>query len=78
MSNKLKPTDWQTQAAIFTELGFVLERQKGSHLCYVKDGVRRPVIIPKYPEVGLDIIKRNMKTAGVTRREYLAILKRLK
>ena len=78
MSNKLKPTDWRTQVAIFEKSGFVLEREKSSHLCYVKEGIARPVIIPKYNEIGINIIMANMRTASMNRKEYMKILNRLK
>ncbi len=40
----------------------------------IKPGVLRPVIIPKYDSVGLDIIKNNMRTAGLSRADYLKFL----
>ncbi|GJL77630.1 MAG: hypothetical protein NPINA01_06190 [Nitrospinaceae bacterium] len=43
----------------------------------VKDGVSRPVMIPKYPNVGVDIIKANMRTAGMSRDEYFKLLNTL-
>ena len=49
----------------------------GDHVCMVKPGVPRPVIIPKYDEVGLDIIKSNMKTAGMSRARFFALLGRV-
>jgi predicted RNA binding protein YcfA (HicA-like mRNA interferase family) len=70
---KLVPTDWQTQVAIFEADGFKITRQKGSHLALTKDGVARPVIIPKYKEVGVDIIQGNMRTAGMSRKRYFQL-----
>ena len=75
MSDKLKPTNWQTQEAIFEKFGFVFERKRGSHRVYTKEGIARPVIIPKYNEVGIDIIRSNMRTAGMSRKEYIKLLK---
>ena len=57
---RLTPTDWRTQVKIFELDGFVIDRVKGDHICMEKPGVVRPVIIPKYSEVGRDIIKANM------------------
>ena len=39
-----------------------------------KPGVARPVVIPKYPEVGRVIILSNMRTAGMSRAWYLQLL----
>lgn len=71
---RLAPTDWKTQLAVFEADGFRQERQTSSHIVMSKPGVLRPVIIPKYPSIGLDIIKRNMRTAGMSRDRYFALL----
>jgi hypothetical protein len=34
------------------------------------------VIVPEYDEVGLDIIKANMRTAGMSRERFLELLRR--
>lgn len=73
---RLTPTDWQTQVKIFEADGFTFEREKGSHLVFSKPGVARPVIIPKYKEIGLDIIKSNMRSAGMSRKRYFELLNR--
>jgi hypothetical protein len=39
-----------------------------------KPGVFRPVIVPKYKEVGRDIIKNNMRTAGMSTKRYFQLL----
>ena len=41
---------------------------------YVKDGVIRPVIIHAYNEIAVEIIKSNMKSAGMSREEYFKYL----
>ena len=74
---RLVPTSWKVLKAVFEADNFTLERQTGSHLVYSKAGILRPVIIPKYDEVGLDIIKRNMRTAGMSRERYFELLKKV-
>jgi hypothetical protein len=41
----------------------------------VKPGVFRPIVIPTYDEVPVSIIKNNLKTAGISRDEFFALLK---
>jgi predicted RNA binding protein YcfA (HicA-like mRNA interferase family) len=53
---RLTPIHWKTLECIFLKAGFKLERQTDNHRVYVKEGINRPVIIPKYKEVGRDII----------------------
>jgi predicted RNA binding protein YcfA (HicA-like mRNA interferase family) len=50
-------------------------RQSRSHLVYDHPKARRPVIIPKYEEVPVTVIRTNMRTVGMTREEYFKLLK---
>jgi predicted RNA binding protein YcfA (HicA-like mRNA interferase family) len=36
---------------VFELAGFKLARIEGDHFVYTKPGVRRPIVIPDYPEV---------------------------
>ena len=73
---KLAPTDWATLVRVFEADGFVQERTKGSHICLSKPGIARPIVIPRYAEVGLDIIQNNMRTARMSRERYFELLAR--
>lgn len=72
---KLSPTDWQTQVRIFEKYGGVFVRQHGSHLIYDHPKARRPIVIPKYDEVPVTVIRANMRTVGMTRHEYFELLR---
>lgn len=72
--HKINPTDWQTQVKVFEKLGCVFVRQKGDHLIYDHPNARRPVVIPKYKEVPVTVIKTNMRTVGIRREDYLQAL----
>lgn len=71
---RLTPVNWKVLECVFQKAGFVFERQSGSHRCYVKAGVLRPVVIPTYAEIDTEIIKSNMRTAGLSREEYFKFL----
>ena len=75
---KLAPVDWRTLVRVFELDGFKQERTKGSHICLVKEGVKRAVVIPTYPELGLDIITSNMRTAGMSRERYFELLDKVR
>ena len=72
---KFTPIDWRTLERIFLAAGFRFARQEGSHRCYVKPGIPRPVVIPTYVEIPVAIIRNNLKTAGISRDEYFRLLK---
>jgi predicted RNA binding protein YcfA (HicA-like mRNA interferase family) len=71
---RLTPTNWKTLKCVFEKAGFTQDREEASHISMVRAGTLRPVIIPKYPEIGLDIIKNNMRTAGMSRKDYFKYL----
>ncbi|MCE5248879.1 type II toxin-antitoxin system HicA family toxin [bacterium] len=71
---RLKPENWKVLECIFLKLGFIMERKRGSHRTYVKNGVARPVIIPQYSDVDIEIIKSNMRTANLSRELYFQLL----
>jgi predicted RNA binding protein YcfA (HicA-like mRNA interferase family) len=71
---RITPVHWKVLECIFVKAGFVFQRQEGSHRCYVRENTLRPVTIPTYKEIDLDIIKSNMRTAGMSNKEYLKFL----
>lgn len=71
---RITPQSWQTLECVFLKDGFVFEREESSHRVYNKPGCVRPVIIPKYHEVDIDIIKSNMRTAKMSRERYFQLL----
>jgi predicted RNA binding protein YcfA (HicA-like mRNA interferase family) len=71
---KIYPTSWKIQVKIFEEFGCKFVRQKGDHLVFNYPGARRPVIIPKYDEITVAIIRINMRTVGMSREDYFKIL----
>ncbi|MCY3853341.1 MAG: type II toxin-antitoxin system HicA family toxin [Gammaproteobacteria bacterium] len=73
--SKLTPLDYRKLVRIFESVGFTVERQKGSHIVMSKPGVARPVVFPKSKNVGVDIIKNNMRTAGISREQFFELLK---
>jgi predicted RNA binding protein YcfA (HicA-like mRNA interferase family) len=75
---RLAPTDWGTLVALFKKDGFVEDRSSGSHIALCKPGILRPIIIPRYSAVGIDIIKNNMRTAGMSRDRYFKLLAKVK
>lgn len=54
--SRLNPLPWHKLVCVFEQIGYRQAGQKGSHLKLEKPGVARPLIVPKYAEVGRDII----------------------
>jgi len=71
---RITPVHWKQLERVFLVAGFRFVRQEGSHRSYVKEGIARPIVIPRYTEVPIAIIRSNLRTAGISREEYFKIL----
>ena len=71
---RLAPVHYRKLEKVFKNKGFIYVRTKGDHLVYTKKGIDRPIVIPMYREIPEFIILKNLKTARITRKEYLDIL----
>ena len=72
---RITPISWRRLERVFLKAGLVFVRQEGtSHRFYSKPGMERPVVIPTYKEIDVEIIKANMRTAGMSRDEYFKLL----
>ncbi len=60
---------------VFEQAGFQCVRTEGDHFVLTKQGIARPVVIPDWNEVPVFIIKNNIRTAGISRDDYFALLK---
>jgi len=71
---RLNPLPWHKIVCVFEQIGYRQAGQKASHLKLEKPGVARPLIVPRYAEVGRDIITNLIRTAGITRDAFLSLL----
>lgn len=78
MSRRITPTHWRIQEKVFLADGFAFAREQSSHRSYVKSGILRPIVVPKYREVPVSIIRNNMTTAHMSRERYFELLDRVK
>ena len=73
---RLTPLNWQKIVCVFEQLGYKRAGQKGSHIKLEKPGAARPLIVPRYDDIRQDIITTLIRTAGITREAFLALLDR--
>ncbi len=76
--SRLTPIHWKILECIFQLDGFRFVREESDHRCYVKEGINRPVVIPTYREIDVNIIQSNMRTARMSRERYFQLLKKCK
>ena len=71
---KLCPVSHKKLARVFEVDGFRKIREEGDHMVFTKPGIIRPVVIPKYANIPVFIIKNNLRTGGISRDRYFALL----
>ena len=73
---RLTPLHWKDLGVVLLKLGYVLKRQTASHRIYWKDGCIRPLVVNVHGKklLQVDVIVGLLKTAGLTREEFLALL----
>lgn len=71
---KITTVHYRKLIRVFEKKGFVFDRQEGDHLIYVRDDIKRPIVIPMYKSIPVFIILNNLKTASISRKEYLKLL----
>jgi len=59
---------------VFERAVFSCVRIEGDHYVYTKDGVARPIVIPDWREIPVFIIKNNLRSANINRKEYFTLL----
>lgn len=74
--SKIPPLDPQKLIKILQKAGFKLIRQKGSHVILMNDK-RVRIVIPVHPgkDVKPGLVRAIIREAGITREEFLKLLK---
>ena len=73
----LAPVNWRRFEKFLLYVGCTFEREKGDHRIYWRQGLNRPVVIPRDTQLPIFIIRNNLRILGVSVEEYLEILGRL-
>jgi predicted RNA binding protein YcfA (HicA-like mRNA interferase family) len=71
----IRPVHYQVLIRVFERDWFTFCRQEGDHRIYIKRGVARPLVIPMYKAVPVFIIKNLLRTSGMSRERYFALLR---
>lgn len=71
---RITPQPYQILIRIFEKAGFSKCRAGKKHIVMHRPGTARPIVIPKYKDVDMDIIMANMRTAGMSRKKYFEFL----
>jgi len=75
---KLPVVSGRELVKFFQTQGFEKARQRGSHIIMEKAGVGRAAVIPNYRELPPNIILGNLKTAGLSRKDFVDAMQKRK
>ena len=57
----------------FRRAGWVVDRQVGSHVMFVKQGYPYTLSVPQHKELGIGILKKLLKQAELSVKEFNAL-----
>ncbi|MGB7532157.1 MAG: type II toxin-antitoxin system HicA family toxin [Halobacteriota archaeon] len=69
--SKLTPVSWTELVKRLRKLGFDGPYQGGKHPYMIKDDFVLTIPNPHRKEIGIDLLSRILKRAGITREEWL-------
>ena len=73
---KIGTVHWREFEKSLVSQGCEFKREKGDHRIYWKEGMNRPIVVPRDPQLPQMIVLNNLRTLGIDRDTYLKFLKR--
>jgi predicted RNA binding protein YcfA (HicA-like mRNA interferase family) len=75
--SKVGKVGWKRFEKFLLAVGCEFKGQEGSHRKYRKSNLLRPIIIPCDDELPQFIISNNLRTLGISREQFIEIIKDL-
>jgi len=73
----LAPIHWRKLEQFVLHVGCTFERQTSSHRVYWRSGLLRPIIIPRYNQIPVFVIKNVLRQLGIPVEEFQRIIKEI-
>ena len=74
---RIQSIHWKEFEKFLLKIGCVFKREKGDHRIYWKNGMKRPIVVPRDTSLPAFIISNNLKSLNISREEYLKIIEKL-
>jgi len=74
---RLAPVSWKKFDKFLLFIGCEFKREKDDHRIYWRNGLNRPVVIPRDTALPIFIIRNNLRVLGLSVDEYLEIMERI-
>jgi predicted RNA binding protein YcfA (HicA-like mRNA interferase family) len=72
--SRIIPIHCRKLVRVLESEGFVFVRERGDHMIFTKNGLLRPIVVPRYDALPVFIIKNVLRTAQISRERYLELL----
>ncbi len=76
MSQRIVPIGWRQFEKFLRHVGCIYVGQEGSHRKWRRQGLTRPIIVPRRL-LTVSLIRNNLRTLGISHEEYTDTLKHL-
>ena len=73
---RIESIHWKEFEKFLFQVGCEFKREKGDHRIYWKQGLKRPIVIPRDTSLPAFIILNNLRVLDISREEYLKIISR--
>ncbi len=74
---RIQSIHWKEFEKFLFKMGCEFRRERGDHRIYWKNGIKRPIVIPRDTALPAFIILNNLKVLNISREDYLKILKNI-
>lgn len=72
--SRLTPVHYKKFEKFLLHIGCKFVRQRGDHRIYIRENLKRPIVIPADKDIPVFIIRNNLRILGISVEEYLKIL----
>ncbi len=73
--SRLPGLSWQQVVAALKRTGFVLDRQKGSHMVYYHAETNQTVVVPRHRIIKAGTLREILREANLSREEFSRLLR---
>jgi len=74
---RLVAVNWKKFEKFLLYIGCRFTREKGDYRVYWRNGLKRPVVVPRDGDLPVFIIRNNLRILGISPEEYIEILERI-
>jgi predicted RNA binding protein YcfA (HicA-like mRNA interferase family) len=72
---RIRSIHWKEFEKFLLANGCAFKREKGDHRVYWKEGIKRPIIVPRSTSLPPFIILNNLRVLDISREDYLKFIK---